>query len=92
MDRRSLLQLSLASIAARAATGAAAAGETAMDINLEEATIDQLGAALREQRTSALALVRAYNARIAALDRAGPSLRSVIELNPDAEGDRAAPG
>jgi hypothetical protein len=40
MDRRSLLQLSLASIAARAATGAAAAAETAMDINLEEATIN----------------------------------------------------
>ena len=85
MDRRSLLQLSLASIAARAATGAAAAAETAMDLNLEEATIDQLGAALRAQRTSAVALVRAYNARIAALDRAGPTLNSVIELNPDAE-------
>jgi amidase len=55
-----------------------------MDLNLEESTIDQLGAALREQRTSALALVHAYSARIAALDRAGPMLRSVIELNPDA--------
>lgn len=85
MRRRSFLHLSLASVAAQAATSASAAGETTMDIALEEATIDHLGAALREQRTSALALVRAYGARIATLDRAGPTLKSVIELNPDAE-------
>jgi len=85
MRRRTFMQLSLASAAAQAALPASAAGETAMELNLEEITIDQLGAALREQRTSALALVRAYSARIASIDRAGPTLKSVIELNPDAE-------
>ena len=85
MRRRTFLRLSLSTVAAQAATSATAAADTAMDLPLEEATIDQLAAALREQRTSALALVRAYGARIAALDRAGPTLKSVIELNPDAE-------
>ena len=67
--------------------GAQAEGNigSAMDTPLEEATLDQLGAALRAQRTSALALVRAYGARIDSIDRAGPSLRSVIEFNPEAE-------
>jgi amidase len=84
MRRRNFIQ---AGLAAPWALHTAAATDTgsAMDLNLEEATIDQLGSALREQRTSALALVRAYGARIAAIDRAGPTLRSVIELNPDAE-------
>jgi amidase len=85
MHRRTFLHLSLTAVAAQAATRASAAGETPMDVNLEEATIDQLGAALRDQRTNAVALVRAYATRIASLDRAGPSLNSVIELNPDAE-------
>ena len=56
-----------------------------MDFTLEEATIDQIGAALRAQRTTALGLVRAYGERIESIDRAGPTLRSVIELNPEAE-------
>ena len=85
MRRRTFVQLSLAAAAMPAATRAPAAGDTTMDLNLEEISIDQLGAALREQRTSALALVRAYGARIATIDRAGPMLKSVIELNPDAE-------
>ena len=84
MHRRRLVQLTLASLGAHA-TGAGAANGPGADIDLEEVTLDQLGAALRDGRTSALALVRAYGARIAAIDRAGPTLKSVIELNPDAE-------
>jgi amidase len=83
MQRRHFLHFSLAAAAAPAAE--AATSDTRMDIALEEATIDQLATALREQRTSALALVRAYGERIASIDRAGPTLKSVIELNPDAE-------
>jgi amidase len=56
-----------------------------MDLSLEEITIDQIGAALRAQRTTALALVRAYGTRIDSIDRAGPTLKSVIEFNPEAE-------
>ncbi len=39
---------------------------------------------------SAAALVRAYLARIAAVDHAGPSLHAVIALNPQAEAEAAA--
>lgn len=56
-----------------------------MDLALEETTIDSLQQALREQRVTALQLARAYAERIESLDRAGPRLRSVIELNPEAE-------
>src|SRR5262245_2315875 len=52
---------------------------------LAEATIDQLGADLAAGRVTAVELVAAHVARIEALDRDGPTLRSVIELNPDAE-------
>ncbi|HSB23522.1 MAG TPA: amidase family protein, partial [Burkholderiaceae bacterium] len=82
MQRRDFLQLSMAVAGAAASTTAAAAGA---DLDLEEASIEQLAAALRAGRTSALGLVRAYAERIASIDRAGPTLRSVIELNPDAE-------
>ena len=51
---------------------------------LAEATIDDLGAGLAARRWTAAELVQAHVARIEALDRAGPALRSVIEVNPDA--------
>lgn len=82
MRRRSFIHAVLAAPLAAAATTDPG---SPMDLNLEDIGIDQLQLALREQRTSALALVRAYTARIEAIDRAGPSLRSVIELNPEAE-------
>jgi amidase len=85
MRRRRLLQLSLAAPVAWAGARAHANTGSAMDFDLEETTVDQLGAALRAQRTTALALVHAYGARIDSIDRAGPALRSVIEFNPEAE-------
>ncbi|MGZ4151685.1 MAG: amidase [Actinomycetota bacterium] len=54
------------------------------DIPLEGATIDELGAGLREGRFGSRRLTEAYLERIRALDGDGPTLRSVIELNPDA--------
>ena len=82
MQRRDFLQLSVAAAGTTASTTAAGAGA---DLDLQEASIEQLASALRAGRTSALGLVRAYAERIASIDRAGPTLRSVIELNPDAE-------
>ena len=49
-----------------------------------------LAAALGEGRLSAERLVRECLARIAAIDKAGPKINSVIELNPDAHRDREA--
>ena len=85
MQRRRFVQASLAVPIALIGARSHANTGNAMDFKLEEATIDQIGAALRAQRTTALALVRAYGERIESIDRAGPTLRSVIELNPEAE-------
>ncbi|MGH7028825.1 MAG: amidase family protein [Stellaceae bacterium] len=48
------------------------------------ATISDLRQALSAGSTTATALVRAYLARIAAYDRAGPALNAVREVNPEA--------
>lgn len=48
-----------------------------------EATIDRLAAAMASGATTALTVVEQYLARIEALDRRGPALSSVIEINPD---------
>jgi amidase len=52
--------------------------------DLDEATITQLRDAMASGRYTARRLVELYTARIEAIDRSGPALRSVIELNPDA--------
>jgi len=51
---------------------------------VDERGFQELGAELALRRTTAIALVQAYLRRIARIDRRGPRLRSVIELNPDA--------
>jgi amidase len=51
---------------------------------LEEATIAQLQEGMTSGRYTARRLVDLYTARIQEIDRSGPTLRSVIELNPDA--------
>jgi amidase len=49
---------------------------------VEEATIAQLQAAMTSGQLTALALVNMYLARIEALDRRGPAVNSVVEINP----------
>lgn len=49
-----------------------------------EATIEQLQQEMAAGRLTAHALTAAYVQRIAEVDRAGPKLNAVIELNPDA--------
>ncbi|TVY07293.1 amidase family protein [Paenibacillus cremeus] len=51
---------------------------------LEEATIAELQEAMESGRLTAAALVKSCIARIAAYDKQGPKLNSVLELNPDA--------
>ncbi len=51
---------------------------------MEEWTINDIQQQMAAGQISARELAAAYLARIAALDQAGPQLRSVIELNPDA--------
>ena len=51
---------------------------------LEEATVADLQAAMDSRTTSSRRIVEAYLARIEEVDRRGPTLRAVIEINPDA--------
>lgn len=57
---------------------------TARTVPVEERSIDELQRAMTSGQATSVDLVHAYLARIAALDRKGPMLRSVIALNPDA--------
>ena len=52
--------------------------------SLEELSIPQLQSLVDSRQASAVSLVKRYLARIRALDRRGPRLNAVIELNPDA--------
>jgi amidase len=61
-----------------------AAGAAAAGFELEEATIASLQAAMSAGRLTARAVTEAYLGRIAALDRHGPRLRAVLEVNPEA--------
>ncbi len=53
--------------------------------DLIEVTIAELQARMAAGELTALALVQQYKARIKAIDRHGPKVHSVLELNPDAE-------
>jgi len=52
--------------------------------DLDEATIADLRAKMERGELTSRAITEKYLARIAALDRSGPSLHAIIELNPDA--------
>ncbi|BDU68804.1 amidase [Geothrix oryzae] len=83
LDRRAFLGVSLAAGAA-ALTGGDLKAAPAKGLVLEEATVAGLQAGLAAGHWTAADLVRKYQARIRALDQAGPKLNAVIELNPEA--------
>ena len=55
-----------------------------------EASIAELQAAMTSGRTTAVALVDSYTARISAYDHHGPALNAIIRINPRARADAAA--
>ncbi len=65
--------------AAEAATSSASGG-----FDVAEKTVAQLQTALRAGTINSQQLVQLYLARITALDKSGPKLNSIIELNPEA--------
>jgi amidase len=78
LTRRTLIT---SAAAAGAAAGALAAPPA---FELEEATVADLEKRMTAGSLTAHALTRAYLDRIAAIDKRGPALNSVIEINPDA--------
>jgi len=77
--RRALV---LAALCAVSLGGAQAPARAPFD--LEELSIVDLQQRMQSGRDTARSLAEKYIARIEALDRGGPALHSVIELNPDA--------
>jgi len=63
---------------------AAGAGAAPYGFELEEATVGDLQSRMKEGRLTARAITQQYLDRIAAIDKRGPALNTVIELNPDA--------
>ena len=91
MNRRKFLKTSMAGSAAGLAISATTAAGATSSANFhvpafewDEATIEQLRAAMASGRTSAAALTRQYLKRIREVDQRGARLNSIIELNPDA--------
>ena len=60
------------------------------NFRLEDATIAEIQEALVAGALSSEKLVELYLARIAAYDRAGPRLNSIITINPNAKAEAAA--
>src|SRR5581483_2215915 len=85
LDRRAFI-----TITGIGAAGALLARETqtttsaATGFDLEEITLGELQDGLRSGRFTSRKLTEAYLARIDAIDKRGPAINAVIELNPDA--------
>ena len=65
----------------------AQAAQQPRGVEVHEATITDLQRDMTDGRTTAVALVDAYLARIAEYDHRGPQLNSMIRLNPNARAD-----
>jgi amidase len=84
MSRREFLAAGGAGLAAAGMEKARAAAVPAKPFALEEATQRDLGARMQAGSLSAGTLAAAYLERMQEIDGDGPTLRSVIEANPDA--------
>jgi amidase len=81
MHRREFMEVALVAAGATVNSNAVSAAET---WDVSEKSVVQLQAAMHAGHINAQQLVRLYLTRIAAIDRAGPLLNSVIEINPQA--------
>jgi len=88
--RRAFLGVSLATGAAALLGADPKAARVPRRLVLEEATVESLQAGMAAGHWTSAELVRSYQARIRALDQAGPQLRAVLQLNPDAPAIAAA--
>ena len=91
MNRRSFLRYglltgatALAQTRLKSSRGAMLPAFLSSAFELEEATIAQLQEGMKRGRWTARSITEKYLKRIKELDRTGPTLNAVIELNPDA--------
>jgi amidase len=81
ISRREFVRATAAAAALAAIGVRADQGEA---FQIEEVTLAQLQEAMGAGRLTSRAITEMYLSRIASIDAAGPQLRSIIELNPDA--------
>lgn len=79
-----LVDLRFPHLATAAETAKDAGAFTPPDFELEEATVADLQSAMAAGKYTAHDLVELYVLRIQAMDKRGPTVNAVIELNPDA--------
>jgi amidase len=72
-----------------ATLGASSAAAQSTGVEVHEATITELQAAMTAGRTTSRALVDAYLARIAAYDARGPQVTAMVRVNPNARTEAA---
>lgn len=84
MDRRDFVRLGMAAGAVAGVAKAGIASAANGPAPILDAGVAEQQAQMRAGKLTSHALVSQYLARIKAIDQAGPRLRSVIELNPDA--------
>jgi amidase len=72
--------------ARESAAATAGEGRDVPTFDLDETTIGELQDGMKSGRYSARTIAEKYLARIAAIDKSGPKVNSVIETNPDALG------
>src|SRR5499426_907773 len=82
LSRREFAQLT--SLAAVSALFPARGAPQQAAFALEETTVAQLQEGMKAGRLSARGIAQAYLDRISTLDRQGPTLRAILEINPDA--------
>jgi amidase len=95
MNRRDFLQLAALGTAQVLTAGPALAGSSPetrpssvpfhiKPFELEECSVADLQAAMTSGKETAVSLAKKYLRRIEAMNRTGPTLRAVLEVNPDA--------
>ncbi len=90
IDRRTFLRQSALAIAGAVLTDVVASpAASAQDVQgpffqLEEATIAELQAEMAAGRLTSRRLVEMYIQRIDAIDKRGPAINTILEINPDA--------
>jgi amidase len=81
---RPLRTLALVALAAAACSAPPPPARDAPAFDLEETTVADLQQRMQSGRETSRSLVDKYLARVEAIDKNGPALHSVIEINPDA--------
>jgi amidase len=85
MNRRKFIRnSSLAGLSLSAFAGAEHLLPTAADFNIEEVTVDILQQKMQSGELTARKITEIYLKRIAEIDKNGPKINSVIEINPEA--------